>query len=301
GFDNTVGDSDSHSAELIDPAIELSKVCQPDPVLAGDEIEWIITVSNTGNADLNCTVNDEAAGIENELVTVAAGGSESLDASRLVTEDDFPVLSNTATVSCDVEDFENGIEDEATADCEVEVPQELVCRTPGFWGTHAGTGHRRATNLTQLVIDDGGPLEVCGATIDNTDEGNVHSAVEAMCVRIEGHLNRQLARQLTAMSLNCIASGGGADCSGTSVEALFAECNDLCAADAGGKGSGSTLGSCIDRVDDFNNGVDSDCNERELDEFTDIFDGVSPFPGPAGSPRACSSANGNGTKVVPTS
>ena len=292
GFENQASDFDDHTVDLINPAFELSKVCQPDPVIPGDEIEWIITVTNTGDVDLECSVHDEVAEIDGESVSVGAGGSETVAASRLVTEDDYPVISNTASAYCSVAGFDNILKDKATADCEVEIPGEEICRTPGFWGTHAGTEHRRSTNLTQLVIDAGGPLSICGQTIDNTDVGNVNSAVEAMCVRIEGEQQRQLARQLTAMALNCIVSGGGADCSGTSVEGLFADANAACIADG-------ELGSWIDQVDDFNNGVDSDCNERELDESTDIFDGVSPFPGPAGSPRACSSANGNGIKVVP--
>ena len=310
GFDNQASDSDSHSLDWVDPSVELTKQCSPDPVLVGDTIEWSITVVNSGNSALDCVVNDPDAGIVDQAITLDAGEtSDPITASRMVILDDFPTISNTASVECAIDGFDNVVEDSDTADCEVEVPAEEICRTPGFWGTHAGTENRRSTNLTQQVIDAaGGELSVCGQTIDNTNVGNVNSAVEAMCVRIQGELQRQLARQLTAMALNCVVSGGGADCTGTSVEDLFADANAACEAGGGGP----QLGSWIDQVDCFNNGgqyvdgmcvIDPDdpnnCQNRDLREATDIFDGVSPFPGPAGSPRACSAANGNGIKVVP--
>jgi hypothetical protein len=290
GFDNQASDEDDHSTDLIDPSMELSKECSPDPVLAGEVIEWAITVENTGDADLDCVINDPTAGLNDELVSVAAGGSETVTASRIVEEDDFPVLSNTATASCQVDGFDNVLDAEATADCEVIVNEE-ICRTPGFWGSHAGTEHPRSTNLTQLVIDAaGGSLDICGQTITNTDVGNMMSALEAMCVKVQGVQRRQLARQLTAAALNCVISGGGADCSDTSVEALFAEANAACAANSG------NLSQYIDGIDAFNNG--EECHDRDLSE-SDVFDGVSPLPGPAGSSRACNAAAKNNVFIFP--
>ena len=310
GFDNQASDSDTHELAIFDPGVELTKLCSPDPVMAGDTIEWSLSVVNTGDAGLDCLLNDPEAGIVDEPVRLEAGETgDPITASRTVLAEDFPVISNTATVQCAVDGFDNSVNDEASADCEVEVPGEEICRTPGFWGTHAGTENRRSTNLTQMTIDAaGGELSVCGQTIDNTNVGNANSAVEAMCVAVRGQLERQLARQLTAMALNCVVSGGNADCSGTTVEGLFTDANAACIAGGGGP----ELGSWIDQVDCFNNGgqyidgqcvIDPDdpanCQNRALDEASDIFDGVSPFPGPAGSPRACSSAINNGIKVVP--
>ena len=294
GFDNQASDSDDHSVDIVSPGVELTKQCDPDPVLVGDTIEWTISVTNTGNVDLDCLVNDPEAGVVDAQLSLAPNDSEAINESRIVVEDDYPLLSNTASVECDIAGFDNTVGDEDTADCEVEIPGEEICRTPGFWGTHAGEEHRRSSNLTQMVIDAaGGELSVCGQVIDNTDVGNVNSAVEAMCVRIEGEQQRQLARQLTAMALNCVVSGGDADCAGTSVEDLFADANAACIAGGGGP----ELGPWIELVDEFNN--DPECGERNLDESTDIFDGVDPLPGPAGSARACRDANGNGIKVVP--
>ncbi|MGM0657796.1 MAG: DUF7507 domain-containing protein, partial [Pseudomonadota bacterium] len=312
GLDNQVLDSAEHSVQLISPAVSIAKSCSPDPVAVGDTIEWTIDVTNDGDAELDCLVNDAEAGIVDEPLLLAATESDTLTASRIVESDDFPTISNTASVSCSVVGFDNGVDAEATADCEVEQEQgEEICRTPGFWGTHAGTEKRRSSDLAQAAIDAaGGELSICGQTIDNTDVGNVNSAVEAMCVRVQGEQQRQLARQLTAMSLNCIVSGGTADCTGTSVDSLFDDANDACTIGGGGP----ELGPWIDRVDCFNNGGQFDeaagecridgsdpnnCQNRELDESTDIFDEISPLPGPAGSSRACSSARRNGIEVVP--
>ncbi|MDT8408140.1 MAG: hypothetical protein RQ741_00945 [Wenzhouxiangellaceae bacterium] len=306
----TLTATDDHSVDLVAPDVDVTKVCRPDPVEIGGTIDWVITVANTGNADLNCLVNDPEAGFTDEAVFLAAGDSTTLNASRPVVADDVPGITNTAEAVCSLADFDlpNTVRDEDTATCAVPPPVEEICRTPGFWGTHAGTEKRRSSNLTQTVIDAGGPLQICGQTIDNTEVGNMSSAVEAMCVSIEGFQQRQLARQLTAMALNCIVSGGGADCAGTSVSDLFTGANAACEADA------EDLSGYIARVDCFNNGGQFDetsgeclvddfdpnnCHNRELDEATDIFDGISPLPGPAGSSRACSSANGNGVKVVP--
>ncbi|MGK7296380.1 MAG: DUF7507 domain-containing protein [Candidatus Wenzhouxiangella sp. M2_3B_020] len=309
GFDNAITASDSHSVELINPSVSVAKACAPDAVIVGETIEWTIDVTNTGDAEIDCLVNDATAGIVDESRLLQPGDTATLTASRTVEMDDYPLISNTASADCAITGFDNRVDGSATADCEVEIPREEVCRTPGFWGTHAGTEKRRSSDLVQIVLNsNGGSIEVCGQTIDNTNVGNVHSAVEAMCVRIQGEQQRQLARQLTAMALNCLVSGGDADCTGTSVDALFDEANAACTTNDG------NLGYYIGRVDCFNNGGQYDeasgeclidefdpnnCQNRELDESSDIFDGVSPLPGPAGSSRACTAANGNGVKVVP--
>jgi hypothetical protein len=166
-----------------------------------------------------------------------------------------------------------------------------ICRTPGFWGTHAcpepgttpgtectlaGSVCEKAgsQNITQIVLDNftgpcGAPLLICGNDITNTCL-NDQSAVEAICVAVKGDSSLQVARQLTAAALNCILSnsaptetagtctGAGENCadvcSGVSVSAVFTACNDpanLCATTATVDG---TVINCIDALDCFNNG-----------------------------------------------
>ena len=85
---------------------------------------------------------------------------------------------------------------------------EAICRTPGFWGTHAGTekspgNGQPAVNITEAVIDcaDGNCdnhtasdfLLICGERIDSpdsnpadgtTDTDDAASSTEAMCVDV---------------------------------------------------------------------------------------------------------------------
>ena len=165
-----------------------------------------------------------------------------------------------------------------------------ICRTPGFWGTHAcpepgvlpgtectlaGSVCEKAgsQNITQIVLNDFtgtcGPLLICGNDITNTCL-NDQSAVEAICVAVKGDSTLQVARQLTAAALNCILSnssdttagtctGAGENCAdvcaGVSVDAAFTACNDpanLCATTA--TLTDGTVINCIEALDCFNNG-----------------------------------------------
>jgi hypothetical protein len=148
---------------------------------------------------------------------------------------------------------------------EICSPDEF-CRTPGFWGTHADADDDKdcSQNITQAVIDAaGGSIDVCGVTICNTLVDDEGSAVEAMCMKVQGTQTRQLIRQLTAARLNCIVSGetGGA-CDGISINAVYDACNAACAlgnvtADVG---SNEDV-SCISAIDCFNNGGQYDFEE----------------------------------------
>jgi hypothetical protein len=189
------------------------------------------------------------------------------------------------------------------------------CRTPGFWAEHAcpcsGTTipgqsqrtrfceKRGALNYTQTVIDAaGGCLEICGEKITNTCVDSADSAVEAMCVAVQGTSERQLARQLMAAALNCVVSGGGPTCDGISIEQLFATCNSVCE----GTSSAMTVQQCIDQIDEFNNGISSPgCHDRTLCNpqvpgLADICNDQP--PNPAGSVDECKSARGNDCAVI---
>ena len=130
GFDNIVENSAELSVDLVAPSVSLAKACAPDPVAVGDTINWTITVDNTGDVELNCLVNDPTAGLTDVPITVAAGGTGTLNASRIIIAGDAPGISNTATVSCPIDGFDNEIADEATATCSV---QDVGIPTLGDW------------------------------------------------------------------------------------------------------------------------------------------------------------------------
>ena len=190
-----------------------------------------------------------------------------------------------------------------------------ICRTAGFWGTHAAVDPDKpgSTNITEEVmkawlisqgepltflpgggcVNEFGPvscnfeppgpagspkecreakrnvitlppdfppngltgLNICGQTIfPNPEDSQVIApVVEALCVSPKGDNKLQLARQLTAAALNCIMSGGGPTCEGTSIAEVFDPegCNDMCG-DATSQRDDISL--CIEKVDCFNNG-----------------------------------------------
>ena len=137
--------------------------------------------------------------------------------------------------------------------------------------------------------------------ITNTTLASADSALEAICVSPRGEIRLQLARQLTAMALNCAVNGFGGDCSGHArLAPLFALCNDACAQNT------NDVGDCIGMIDCFNNGGDADpvsglcmvdsianCHLRPL---------PSPYDGnsPASSSQACASARKNTCTVLPS-
>jgi hypothetical protein len=135
-------------------------------------------------------------------------------------------------------------------------PGEEICRTPGFWGTHAGN-EKGAPNLTELALAGCQDcLEVCGEVIRDTSLNSADSAVEALCVapgQAEGNRRLTLARHLVAATLNCSLTGP-CDCSSSSIATIYAACNDAC---AGGSTSASVEGEtvdCVEAIDCFNNG-----------------------------------------------
>ncbi len=125
-----------------------------------------------------------------------------------------------------------------------------ICRTPGFWGTHAGTEKSNSNNITQAVLDAAHGITVCGQPVYQTIVNSRTSALEGMCVSPKGDQKLQLARQLASAALNCVMSGGGATCAGISVESTFTTCNSVCS----GTSTAMTIGDCISAIDCFNNG-----------------------------------------------
>jgi len=161
----------------------------------------------------------------------------------------------------------------------------VVCRTPGFWGTHAASGSAvpkkpNANNITQFFLNqaiaDQMPITVCGVQILNTTPDSPNSALEALCVAPRGTIRLQLARQLTAASLNCQVE----TCPGA-VLTRIEQCNQACIAN----NDDDAIGQCIEDIDAFNNGVGlaPGCHDRVIPQFNP--------PGPAGSGQLCGDAH----------
>jgi hypothetical protein len=280
-----VTDTDEASVDLIYPKWTFDIECAPDQMPIGDTMTWTIERCNTtvesvvDVVNLEICVNSPDLGIVDDCKVLVKGECDTITVEDPNITDCGPI-SRTATATIELVDppvYPPSCaewEDEDTAECDVWCPE--VCRTPGYWGAHACPQHcpdddpdaycehPRGRNITQAAIDAcGGVLEICGTQITNTVmwaekvKGDMNeystdpeSALEAICVRVQGVHERQLVRQLTAAALNCCASNGNADCTDVSIEEMFQICNAVCE----GTDSTYSVQECIFLIDCWNNG-----------------------------------------------
>ena len=234
-------------------------------------------------------------------------------------------ICRPAATQCDVPESCTGSSAACPADVNPPCPTGEICRTPGFWGTHAcpPAGCEKPSpptqNITQIVLNNFPSLQICGHPINTTDLTNT-SAVEAICVAIKGDSSLQVARQLTAAALNCILTNSAGcaaplnqsdPCAGVSVHDVFAACNDpanLCGTTAV---VNSVTVDCIEALDCFNNGgtfnpgtgpADATCL-ASLNSCHDALlnaNGCAAFepPGPAGSSKECNDARKDNCTIL---
>jgi hypothetical protein len=165
-------------------------------------------------------------------------------------------------------------------------PVEEICRTGGFWSTHAGTEKGAVNQTARALAECGGCIVVCGEKIDTTTPNSANSTLEAMCVNEVGGTTKQLIRQLTAAALNCGVSGQTCDCAESTIAEIFSACDAACIAGATtAMVDGNTI-DCILAVDCFNNGgaFDTATNTCKIGDC--IADGGSDV-GDCGLDRVC--------------
>jgi hypothetical protein len=142
----------------------------------------------------------------------------------------------------------------------------LFTRTPGFYKNHP--------TITQAILNGVGGVDVCGEHIANTATDDAHSALEALCVAIQGTTKLQLARQLMAAALNG-ASGGN-------VFGDYALCNTVC---TNPSATQAQVTQCINALNAYNNAGDN---------LADPFDNGTPA-----TPTSCQGAAATAC-VIPT-
>jgi uncharacterized repeat protein (TIGR01451 family) len=155
GFPNDITDSDSHSVDLFQPAINLLKTGDALSK-AGDGVSYTITLQNLSSADtpdMVCTISDATIGYS-ELVTLASGASDVNIIPFTIPEafvgDDFP---NTASVTCSPTGFPNVYTDEASWSIELFQPAINLIKT-GTELSKAGDGVSFTITLENLSSAD---------------------------------------------------------------------------------------------------------------------------------------------------
>ncbi|MFH1219017.1 MAG: hypothetical protein V1694_01010 [Candidatus Eisenbacteria bacterium] len=158
GFDAS-GFGVSRTAEatvnLLHPDFTVTKTCLVDPVPPGEDAQFRVTITNTGDVALDFTTDD------------AAIGSFSLDPRGVFTQDvtrpcAVPQVCNTINVRatiparyCALPNVLTRSSGEACCQC----GGGEATRTPGFWQTHCV--------YTQTVFDRIGPIDLGWKTLDS--------------------------------------------------------------------------------------------------------------------------------------
>jgi uncharacterized repeat protein (TIGR01451 family) len=97
GFDNQASASASHSVDLINPALAVTKT-GPETAKVGDTITYTIGFTNTGTGTLeNCSGTDTLLGPLGDFVDGVPR-----DFTYTIPSGDTNPLPNTATITCDV-------------------------------------------------------------------------------------------------------------------------------------------------------------------------------------------------------
>lgn len=167
-----------------------------------------------------------------------------------------------------------------------------TCRGPGYWATHSGS-EKEGLNIGQSVLNEAGPLEVCGQSVSLTNDiGSLSSSLEGLCVRTRGVKQRQLYRQLLTTAFNCAISEGGScdQIVDRFADVSYSACNALCA--DGPVEDGPTLNDCQKQLGCFNKGghiVDGECALGTCEVDTETLCGADYGSCPAidDAPQAC--------------
>jgi len=121
--------------DLVHPSFTFEKSCEPGTVNVGEDIQFTIVFTNTGDVDLIANITDALGGI-NQEDTVAPAANVTITFNVTTTE--AGTVNNTASVHVTLggigADLPNFFDDTAQSSCEVA---GLEGCTPGFWKANA--------------------------------------------------------------------------------------------------------------------------------------------------------------------
>ena len=128
GFENDITDNATHSLNLFQPGLTLSKVCAPASASAGDTITYTFDIANTSSADSPDLVleaaNDSLMGdiTTSFPASMAAGDTATIVLTRDIQSGDADPLVNEVDVLYHPVGFPNDISGEASCSVGVTTP-----------------------------------------------------------------------------------------------------------------------------------------------------------------------------------
>ncbi|HET9346545.1 MAG TPA: hypothetical protein VFO05_12675 [Candidatus Limnocylindrales bacterium] len=175
GFPNVIEHTDSHTTNLFQPSIEVTKTADALSKV-GDDVHYVITIENTSSADspnlVFETINDTLEGnlLAECPASLASGATCTIEYDRTVQPGDPDPLENTVTVQTHPDGFPNDIDGSATASTNLFQPSvdvEKVCED----FSKAGDVLDCTITITNTSSTDSPDLE--NGTIDDTLIGDL--------------------------------------------------------------------------------------------------------------------------------
>jgi uncharacterized repeat protein (TIGR01451 family) len=242
GLPNDITDTASESVDLLHPAFTLSKECSPDPVAIGGTLTWTITLTNTGDVSLDIHVTDSTAGID-QVVVLAAGATQVVNATHVVTVADVSPIENTVTAEATLTGgaLPNEITQTDSSSCDVEItPVGGPTRTPGYWFTHPAA---LLAAYECITGSQNGTITLCPGTCT----ANANDAMAVFWTAKGGNRPTLAQHILSAMFNECLL--GTAAPPGIIQNGLDVLCNPDATSDE--------IAAAIAPLDAFNNSGDS--------------------------------------------
>ncbi len=181
GFPNDIKDDDDHSVGVIRPSVSIDKTGDTLSKV-GDPVNYKITVTNTSSSnspDLTCDVSDSLLGTLDQDISLDPGETHEINRSRTVQSGDPDPLSNTATVTCQVDGLSTTVTASDSHTVNLFQPSVLVNKT----GPAEATAGQTIT-YTYTISNTGSsdsPSLILDSVVDNRVGSLTAAATAAGC------------------------------------------------------------------------------------------------------------------------
>ena len=172
---NTVSDDDPADVDVIDPSITLTKDPATQQILSGQDANFTITVTNTGDSPLtNVTITDALAPACDAVIpALGAGASTTVNCTAPSVTSSF---TNTASVAA-THAAGGTVNDSDTADVEVLIPEVDIQKTPDL--QVAGIGD---TVTFDITVTNAGVVPLSNVTVTDALAPNCDATIGDLAV-----------------------------------------------------------------------------------------------------------------------